>query len=274
MKYLLILFIFCFSLSLQSQDDQYYEIVYDTQSMILNTYKKPRQAYASLYVHNDKSIYQLETRRQLDSVRKKREITNEDLSRYFSYDKFAIEYENNKLKYYDSFGGNEYEYIEETSFNWSLKSETKTIKGFNCKKAIVSYGGRNWIAWYTLDLPINAGPYKFKGLPGLIIKITDSTNSYDFEVHSIKAKKHLTLKKIFHLKSEDERVVVNRTKFNEIRFKYKSLDFKERINLLNKNQGITNNVVLSNADGTNPFENDRNVNRSKSNNFIEIDHKK
>mgnify|MGYP000005826146 CR=1 FL=1 len=275
MKYLLIFFTFYFSLSFQSQNNDYYKIIYDTKSMILKTYKKPRQAYASLYVHNDSSIYQLEIRRQLDSVKAKRKTTNKDLNRYFSLEKYAIEYEGNKLKYYDSFGGNEYEYKEEVVFNWNLKPETKIIKGYKCKKATVSYGGREWIAWYTLDLPINAGPYKFKGLPGLIIKINDTSNSYSFEVYSIEAKKHLPLKKLFHLKKEGDRITLDRTKYNEIRFKYKSLGFQERMNLLNKKQGVTNEMVITSTDGnTNPFANERNVNRAERNNFIEIDHKK
>ena len=274
MKYLLISFAFYFSFSLQSQNNNYYEIMYQTKSMILKSYKKPRQAFASLYVHKDKSIFQWEIRRQLDSVRAKREITNEDLNRYFSLDKYAIEYENNKLNYYDTFGDNEYQYEERTSFNWKLKPETKIIKGYKCKKATVSYGGRDWVAWYAIDLPINAGPYKFKGLPGLIIKITDTTNSYDLEVNSIKTKKYLNLKKLFHLKKENERIVVNRTKYNQIRFKYKSLGFQERMNLLNKKEGVINEIVFTNADGNNPFKNERNLNRAKNNNFIEIDHKK
>lgn len=274
MKYLLTFLFFYFSFTLKSQNNKYYEVSYLTKSMILNTYKKPREAFSTLYVYKDKSVYQWEIRRKLDSIKIKREISNEDLNRYFSLDKYAIEIEKNKLTYYDSFGGNEYQYKEEISFDWNLKPETKTINGYKCKKATVSYGGRDWIAWYAIELPINSGPYKFKGLPGLIIKLTDITNSYDIEMYSIKTKKRLPLKKLFHLKEEKERIIVDRNKFNEIRFKYKSLGFQERMNLLNKKQGVTNTLEFTSSDGNNPFKNERNVNRAKRNNFIEIDHKK
>ena len=93
-------------------------------------------------------------------------------------------------------------------------------------------------------------------------------------MHSIKNKKYLPLKKLSHLKKEDERIIVDRTKFNKIRFKYKSLGLQERMDLLNNSKGVRNELVLTNTNGTNPFKNKRNVNRAKRNNFIEIDHEK
>lgn len=41
-------------------------------------------------------------------------------------------------------------------------------------------GGRDWVAWFTNDIPIQDGPYKFCGLPGLIIKIEDDTKTHKF----------------------------------------------------------------------------------------------
>lgn len=271
MKYLLSFLFFYNSFTIESQVDNYYEIMYTSSSMTLNTYKKPKQAFMSLYVHGESSIYQWESERNLDSIRAKREIEIKDLRRYYSREKYAIEITENSLKYYDVLGSVEYQYKEEISFNWKLEAQTKKIRGYTCKKASVSYGGRKWVAWYAIDIPINAGPYKFKGLPGLIIKMTDRTNSYDFELISIQTKKHLPLKKLFHRK---ERVIVERTKYNIIRFKYNSLTFKERMNLLNTERGVTTELEFTSADGNNPFKNLRNVDRSKKNNFIEIDHNK
>ncbi len=56
---------------------------------------------------------------------------------------------------------------------WKLSNEEKDIKGYNCKKAICFYRGRNYTAWFTPEIPIPEGPYKFKGLPGLILEIED-----------------------------------------------------------------------------------------------------
>ena len=56
---------------------------------------------------------------------------------------------------------------------------------FTCNKATTKYAGREYTAWYTLDVPISYGPYKFFGLPGLIIKIEESTGMYIWEMYSL-----------------------------------------------------------------------------------------
>jgi hypothetical protein len=178
------------------------------------------------------------------------------------------------LTYYDVISDVEYLYTEELSFDWQLKPETKTIKGYHCKKATVSYGGRDWVAWYAIDVPINAGPYKFKGLPGLIIKMTDSTNSYDFEIFSLQKKDYLALKKSFHHSEEENRVLITRTKYNKTRFRINSLSISERMALLNKKSGENASFKFTSSDNNsiNPFSEIRNTDRAKNNNFIEIDH--
>ncbi|MGH1516419.1 GLPGLI family protein [Chryseobacterium sp. JK1] len=73
-------------------------------------------------------------------------------------------------------------YKEPVIKNWKLSNETKVINTINCKKAEATFKGRNWIAWYSSDIPLPYGPYKFSGLPGLIVKISDDKGDYDFEL--------------------------------------------------------------------------------------------
>jgi GLPGLI family protein len=240
--------------------------------MKLKSHVPPKQAYMSLHVKGSTSIYQWDNERQLDSIRAIRELTDEDFNRYYSSERYAIEIEKNKLIYYDNMIDVEYQYREELNFDWQLKPQTKTIKGYHCKKATVSYGGRDWIAWYTMDVPIDAGPYKFKGLPGLIIKMTDSTNSYDFEIFSLEKKDSLPLKKGYHHSKEKDRVTTNRTDYNKIRFKINSLNFNERMELLSKKTGEMGSFTITSSEGENPFSDNRNTFSAKNNNFIEIDH--
>ncbi|WP_227411524.1 GLPGLI family protein [Cruoricaptor ignavus] len=70
---------------------------------------------------------------------------------------------------------------------WNLKNEkpTEKIMGYDVKKATCNFGGRKWIAFYTSEIPIQDGPYKFSGLPGLILKILDSKEDYIFEIKGI-----------------------------------------------------------------------------------------
>lgn len=72
------------------------------------------------------------------------------------------------------------------SQNWKIQNNEKaTIFGYKVQKATTQFGGRKWIAWFTTDIPIQDGPYKFYGLPGLILKISDSSENYLFEIKGI-----------------------------------------------------------------------------------------
>lgn len=64
--------------------------------------------------------------------------------------------------------------------DWRLLPDTMTIVGYICYKAEGRYAGRKWIAWYTEDIPSAAGPWKLRGLPGLIMKAEDSDHIHSF----------------------------------------------------------------------------------------------
>ncbi|MCJ7932734.1 MAG: GLPGLI family protein [Chryseobacterium sp.] len=65
------------------------------------------------------------------------------------------------------------------------KSINEDIQGYKCKKATGKAGKRMYIAWFTYEIPINDGPYKFKGLPGLVLKVYDENKFFNFELLSI-----------------------------------------------------------------------------------------
>jgi GLPGLI family protein len=64
---------------------------------------------------------------------------------------------------------------------WKLSADTCIILSDTCQKATAYFRGRNWTAWFTLEVPIDAGPWKLCGLPGLIMKASDSREHYVFE---------------------------------------------------------------------------------------------
>lgn len=70
--------------------------------------------------------------------------------------------------------------------SWNLTDNTQEIAGYACQKTTTSFGGREWTAWFTSEIPINDGPYKFAGLPGLITKIDSEDAEYSFEMVSIR----------------------------------------------------------------------------------------
>ena len=79
-----------------------------------------------------------------------------------------------------------YKYEEESAMpQWTIIGETTEIMGYQCIKATGSLGGRDYEAWFTLSIPISAGPWKLGGLPGLILRAYDSNRHYVFECSGI-----------------------------------------------------------------------------------------
>lgn len=68
----------------------------------------------------------------------------------------------------------------QSKMNWKIQSDTQTIADYPCQKATLDFGGRHWTAWFTTEIPIPEGPYKFHGLPGLIVKMEDATKTHFF----------------------------------------------------------------------------------------------
>lgn len=68
---------------------------------------------------------------------------------------------------------------------WELKKEYKQIADFKCQKATGEFAGRSYIVWFAPELPFQTGPYKFSGLPGLILEVEDVKGEVRFLVKSI-----------------------------------------------------------------------------------------
>ena len=80
-------------------------------------------------------------------------------------------------------------FVYEESFmpqTWEIQDDTTTIAGYACQKAVCDYRGRSYEAWFTPEIPISEGPWKFHGLPGLIIRLNDTKNHYEFELVEFK----------------------------------------------------------------------------------------
>lgn len=94
--------------------------------------------------------------------------------------------------------------------NWKLHPEYITVLSYKAQKATTDFCGRKWIAWFAKDIPFQDGPYKFKGLPGLIVKIEDETKSHWFELKGIK---NLNYDFIYPDNSFDNKIKLSNKKF-------------------------------------------------------------
>ena len=99
-------------------------------------------------------------------------------------------YPNGKITTTEQVLRNYYKYEDSlTLFNWKIEKEIKIISGYKCQKATTSYAGRGYIAWFAYEVPISDGPFKFNGLPGLIIQINDLDNHYEYKLVSLEKTK-------------------------------------------------------------------------------------
>ncbi len=87
-----------------------------------------------------------------------------------------------KIYYYDRVGGKQIYYQEDRPLKWEVSDVTEKQNGYPAQKAIANFGGRIWTAWFTKDINISDGPYKFSGLPGLIVKLEDDKGDYKFDL--------------------------------------------------------------------------------------------
>jgi GLPGLI family protein len=67
------------------------------------------------------------------------------------------------------------------TLSWKIWNENTLVSGYTCTKATATFRGREYIAWFTPELPINNGPWKLGGLPGLILRAQDSKGYFIFE---------------------------------------------------------------------------------------------
>ena len=71
--------------------------------------------------------------------------------------------------------------------DWNIIQEQDTIiLGYPCFKAELKFRGRKYYAWFTPQIPINEGPWKFQGLPGLILSVRESTGFFEWDIIEIK----------------------------------------------------------------------------------------
>ena len=79
-------------------------------------------------------------------------------------------------------GMDAYKVAEDRKMAWNILKEKQKIGEFNTQKASTEFAGRKWIAWFSTELPFQDGPYKFYGLPGLIVKLEDAAKTHQFEL--------------------------------------------------------------------------------------------
>lgn len=165
---------------------------------------------------------------------------------------------------------------ENLKINWEVLPDKEKIGEFDAQKAKTQLWGRTWYAWFTTEIPVVDGPYKFHGLPGLIVKVEDATGSHKME---LKASKSLT--KDQEWKSETEKsgnkkyITINNEQYKKLFWEYRKDPIKS-LRLLNQS-GATMSVkdASGNPIDMNEFIRKRETQAKevikRNNNLIELD---
>lgn len=155
-----------------------------------NVEKKTELAY--LDTDGKKSIFYSENSLKRDSLlermRTTRNFDRTQLQDLRSNMQFTVEKDltNQSLVYKSRIGRDQYSYNESPAFTWKILSETVKIGDYQTQKAETKFGGRTWYAWFTQEVPLQDGPYKFSGLPGLVVKVQDEKGDYSFDLMQTK----------------------------------------------------------------------------------------
>lgn len=172
----------------QSANRFFYELTFKPKK----AEEKREKIMTALDITTEKSIYEDFTIRAQDSIIKQEveQMTKtgvfKDLMKTITMPKFTYKvvkkYPSMEVSVQDNISSKRFSYKSPTKFNWKVDSEKTKIGVYAVQKATTDFGGRQWTAWFAMDVPFQDGPYKFHGLPGLIVKIEDSKKEYSWEL--------------------------------------------------------------------------------------------
>lgn len=188
----LMLFAFGLSYAQESANRFFYELTYKPKKDSART----ESVLMSLDVAGKKSIFRDYTIVAQDSIVKaqveqmKKTQTFKDFSKDLKQAKFSYKivktYPELDIQYSETilngFSAVRLAYKENLKLDWKVLPEKQKIGEYDTQKATTTYGGRTWTAWFSTEIPFQDGPYKFNGLPGLIVKIEDDGKNYSWEL--------------------------------------------------------------------------------------------
>ncbi|WP_175622799.1 GLPGLI family protein [Chryseobacterium schmidteae] len=208
MKGSLFLLVFFFSLSTAQTNRFFYEVKFKEDS----TQIEHQKVFMVLDVNPNETKYYDNTFLEKDSINK---ANHSQLINWTNQIPVTRKKNSNKNINYIFIDNQLYSYPTEDLIQWKLSDKTKKYLHFNLQQATANFGGRKWTAWFTKEIPFSEGPYKFTGLPGLIVLLEDDHNQYSFAL--VKSKK---LEKTY-----------DTSNFLEVRYGNKPLPISEKIYL-------------------------------------------
>lgn len=190
MKKLIAFFVFA-AIFVNAQNNRFiyeYKFVSDStkkddvaSEMMFLDITKNSSKYYSREVYVQDSIMRADLEKQMKAGVSNFNIKRNDAKGKVRY-KVTKDYQKNKTFLNVRIGSDSYKVLEDRVLDWKILPEKEKIGNWEAQKATTEFGGRKWTAWFCEEIPLSDGPYKFKGLPGLIVKISDADNSHVMEL--------------------------------------------------------------------------------------------
>jgi len=214
------------------------------EMMLLDIDKKGSNYYSQDKFVAD-SIGRAELERQLKSGGGNISVNRREKPGQVSY-KVTKEYPDFKTFLFKNISTDRYKVKEDKKPEWKILSDKQKIGEYNAQKATTSFGGREWTAWFSTDLPFQDGPYKFYGLPGLIVKVEDATGSHSMTlignktVKSVDAEKDMQVPENVKILGFGKEIEVTKDQFKKAWKAYVNDPTKNMREMMMKNGGDTN----------------------------------
>ncbi len=191
MKNISILFI-VFTYVLNAQVNNFYSVVNYSYEIGRSEVTMPYQINTSLIYNSSESIFEMDHTNSFIETNSK-DTSNTELTFSIKAKENEFVYKNfitNEINYSDIISMKEFHIKSEldTMMVWTLSSETKTILGYSCQKAAAEYGGRYYTAYFTTAIPVANGPWRFHGLPGLILEVESTDGVFKIKATAIELK--------------------------------------------------------------------------------------
>lgn len=99
--------------------------------------------------------------------------------------------------------------------DWKIKNDLKEVAGHVCMNASLkdTIRGQKIVAWFALDMPVQAGPDRFFGLPGMILEVDINNGA---EVMTAEKIENVSLTNEFEIPKKLKAKKINGTEYTAI----------------------------------------------------------
>lgn len=246
----------------------------ETEIMLLNVFSKGSQFYSKATAESD-SAMNAEILKQVSSGTNHINLKGTVRSGKVRH-QVEKSYPEYKVDYFIKLGGEEYLVNDIRKQDWKISPDKEKIGTFMTQKATCTYAGRNWTAWFTTEIPIQDGPYKFHGLPGLIVKIEDQSKSHSYELKGVqKMDENAAFKSFKDKERYSALIILDHKKFKKAYLDYRADPNKAARNMMNSGMKFSMKDASGNPVDMNKMMKDREKKQieanKKNNNLLELD---